>query len=106
MGFSSAEIKEQNPRFGTSLLLANTGTNSAEMPKMINGSFAALFENKDVSNDFARRVSEDLGKTPGNIRNKLQTIFHATNLSRIRRTCDTLCLYIVLLLQDGHAHGF
>ena len=70
MGFSSAEIKEQNPRFGTSMLLSNIGSNSAETPKMINGSFAALFENKDVTNDFARRVSEDLGKTPGNISDK------------------------------------
>ena len=49
------------------MLLSNIGSNSAETPKMINGSFAALFENKDVTNDFARRVSEDLGKTPGNI---------------------------------------
>ena len=32
---------------------------------MINGSFAALFDNKDVTKDFARRVSEDLGKTSG-----------------------------------------
>lgn len=59
------QIKEQNPRFGTSMLLSNIGSNSAETPKMINGSFAALFENKDVTNDFARRVSEDLGKTSG-----------------------------------------
>ena len=62
---SFTEIKEQNPHFGTSLLLANIGTNSAETPKMINGSFAALFDNKDVTKDFARRVSEDLGKTSG-----------------------------------------
>ena len=47
------------------MLLANIGTNSAETPKMINGSFAALFDNKDVTKDFARRVSEDLGKTSG-----------------------------------------
>ena len=62
---SFAEIREKNPHFGTSLLLANIGTNSAETPKMINGSFAALFDNKDVTKDFARRVSEDLGKGSG-----------------------------------------
>ena len=62
---SFIEIKEQNPHFGTSLLLANIGTNSAETPKMINGSFAALFDNKEVTKDFARRVSEDLGKNFG-----------------------------------------
>jgi hypothetical protein len=48
------------------MLLANIGTNSAETPKMINGSFAAFFDNNDVTKDFARRVSEDLGKTSGN----------------------------------------
>lgn len=44
----SAEIKEKNPNFGTSLLLANIGPNSAMSPKIVNGSFAALFDNNDV----------------------------------------------------------
>jgi hypothetical protein len=31
-----------------SLLLANIGPNSAMSPKIVNGSFAALFDNNDV----------------------------------------------------------
>jgi hypothetical protein len=46
--FLSSEIKEKNPHFGTSLLLANIGPNSAMSPKIVNGSFAALFDNSDV----------------------------------------------------------
>ena len=49
------------------MLLDNIGTNSAETPKMINGSYAAFFENGEVTKDFARRVSEDLGKTSGEL---------------------------------------
>lgn len=55
-----AEIKEQNPNFGTSLLLANIGTNSTETPKIVNGSFAALFDSSDVVQDFSKRL-QDLG---------------------------------------------
>lgn len=56
----SSEIKEKNPHFGTSLLLANIGPNSAMSPKIVNGSFAALFDNNDVFQDFSRRL-QDLG---------------------------------------------
>ena len=56
----STEIKEKNPHFGTSLLLANIGPNSAMSPKIVNGSFAALFDNNDVIQDFSRRL-QDMG---------------------------------------------
>ena len=44
-----SEIKEKNESFGTSLLLANIGPNSPMSPKIVEGSFAALFDNNDVS---------------------------------------------------------
>jgi hypothetical protein len=44
----SAEIKEKNESFGTSLLLANIGPNSPMSPKIVDGSFAALFDNNEV----------------------------------------------------------
>jgi hypothetical protein len=53
-----AEIKEKNPHFGTSLLLANIGPNSAMSPKIVNGSFAALFDNNDVIQDFSKRLQD------------------------------------------------
>ena len=42
------EIKEKNESFGTSLLLANIGPNSPMSPKIVDGSFAALFDNNEV----------------------------------------------------------
>jgi hypothetical protein len=44
----SLEIKEKNESFGTSLLLANIGPNSPMSPKIVDGSFAALFDNNEV----------------------------------------------------------
>ena len=54
------EIKEQNPQFGTSLLMSHIGTNSAETPKIVNGSFAALFETDEMAQEFSKRL-QDLG---------------------------------------------
>ena len=53
-----AEIKENNASFGTSLLLANIGPNSAVSPKIVDGSFAALFDNEtdDVVVDFSEKL--------------------------------------------------
>jgi histidine decarboxylase len=56
----SLEIKEKNPHFGTSLLLANIGPNTAMSPKIVNGSFAALFDSNDVFQDFSKRL-QDIG---------------------------------------------
>jgi len=52
------EIKEKNASFGTSLLLANIGPNSAVSPKIVDGSFAALFDNEtdDVVVDFSEKL--------------------------------------------------
>merc|ERR1719481_1753791 len=50
------EIKEKNESFGTSLLLANIGPNSPNTPKIVDGSFAALFDNDDVVVDFSKKL--------------------------------------------------
>ncbi|PSN51459.1 Histidine decarboxylase [Blattella germanica] len=50
-----AETREKNALFGSSLLLAN----SPMSPKIVNGSFAAIFENGDrFMEDFARAFSK------------------------------------------------
>ena len=56
--FGFVEIREKNSSFGTSLLLANIGPNSPMTPKIINGSYAALFENSDVITDFSKRIDD------------------------------------------------
>ena len=56
--FFCAEIKEKNPHFGSSLLLANIGANSHMSPKIVNGSFAALFDNNDVNVDFSKKLQQ------------------------------------------------
>jgi len=50
------EIKEKNESFGTSLLLANIGPNSPMSPKIVDGSFAALFDNNEVVLDFSKKL--------------------------------------------------
>ena len=52
------EIKEKNPHFGSSLLLANIGPNSHMSPKIVNGSFAALFDSNDVVVDFSKKLQQ------------------------------------------------
>lgn len=48
------ETRERNANFGSSLLLAN----SPMSPKIVNGSFAAIFDNGDnVLEEFARTFS-------------------------------------------------
>ncbi|KAF4519118.1 hypothetical protein B566_EDAN010540 [Ephemera danica] len=49
-----AETREKNENFGSSLLLAN----SPMSPKIMNGSFAAIFDNSDVLMEFARKFSQ------------------------------------------------
>jgi hypothetical protein len=52
--FLYTEIRERNANFGSSLLLAN----SPMSPKIVNGSFAAIFDNGDkILEDFARTFS-------------------------------------------------
>ena len=78
---SVSEIKEKNPSFGTSLILSHIGPNSHMTPKIVNGSFAALFDNNDVVHDFNKRIevlrteSKDSGK-----------IFKSTFRQKISRT--------------------
>ena len=52
------EIKEKDPHFGSSLLLANIGPNSHMTPKIVNGSFAALFDTNDVVVDFSKKLQQ------------------------------------------------
>ena len=52
------EIKEKNPHFGSSLLLAHIGPNSHMSPKIVNGSFAALFDSNDVKMDFSKKLQQ------------------------------------------------
>ncbi|XP_047735706.1 histidine decarboxylase isoform X2 [Hyalella azteca] len=54
----------KNPNFGTSLLLAN----SPMSPKIVNGSFAAIFDNNDVLYEFAKKLQQlklDVKDSPG-----------------------------------------
>ncbi|KAK7081792.1 hypothetical protein SK128_016942 [Halocaridina rubra] len=54
----------KNPDFGTSLLLAN----SPMSPKIVNGSFAAIFDNNDVLFEFAKKLQQlkfDVKDSPG-----------------------------------------
>jgi len=58
------ETREKNADFGSSLLLAN----SPMSPKIVNGSFAAIFENSDVLREFARKFTQlrvDVKESPG-----------------------------------------
>ncbi|XP_043218908.1 histidine decarboxylase-like [Amphibalanus amphitrite] len=43
----------RNPVFGTSLLLAN----SPMSPKVVDGSYVAIFDNKDIITDFAKKLA-------------------------------------------------
>lgn len=49
-GISLAEIKKKSPAFGTSLLLAN----SPCMPKIMNGSFIAMFDDENAVTDYMK----------------------------------------------------
>ncbi|RWS30166.1 histidine decarboxylase-like protein [Leptotrombidium deliense] len=51
-----AEIKKRTPDFGTSLLLAN----SPMTPKIVNGSFVAIFDNQDVVQEFVKHFGNSL----------------------------------------------
>lgn len=46
-----SEIKLMQPEFGTSLLLAN----SPMSPKVVNGSYVAIFENPDIIKEFTKK---------------------------------------------------
>ena len=51
---SLREVKKRCPTFGTSLLLSNTPMT----PKLIDGSFVALFEQADVINDYVKQFAD------------------------------------------------
>ena len=58
-----ADIKEQNRHFGTSLLLANIGPNTAMTPKFINSSHAALLENVQIEQDIQTKLKHTSSET-------------------------------------------
>ena len=57
-----SDIKEQNRHFGTSLLLANIGPNTAMTPKFINSSHAALLENVQIEQDIQTKLKHTSSK--------------------------------------------
>ena len=59
---SFSDIKEQNRHFGTSLLLANIGPNTAMTPKFINSSHAALLENVQIEQDIQTKLKHTSSK--------------------------------------------
>ncbi|XP_023333251.1 histidine decarboxylase [Eurytemora carolleeae] len=68
------EIKEKNESFGTSLLLANIGPNSPMSPKIVDGSFAALFDNNEVVIDFSRKLKSMQKDIHFNCRSMLRAV--------------------------------
>lgn len=67
-GLFHVETRELNASFGSSLLLAN----SPMSPKIVNGSFAAIFDNGDnVLEEFSRMSSRfrlEAKDSPGNVK--------------------------------------
>ena len=59
-----AETRKRNAHFGTSLLLAN----SPMSPKIVNGSFAAIFDSNELFKEFSRKIKlcELDESSPGN----------------------------------------
>lgn len=62
--YNFSETRQKNENFGSSLLLAN----SPMSPKIVNGSFAAIYDTADVFNEcmktFGRNLSEAMD-SPG-----------------------------------------
>ncbi len=57
-----AETRLRNAHFGTSLLLAN----SPMSPKIVNGSFAAIFDSNELFKEFTRRLKlSEVDDSPG-----------------------------------------
>ena len=61
--------RERNVNFGTSLMLANIVNSSGpNSPRLINASFAAIFDNNDISKEFVRKFSQlrfNIPESPG-----------------------------------------
>ena len=58
-----ADTKNKNENFGTSLLLAN----SPMSPKIVNGSFVAIYDRDDVLEEFSKTIKlrQDAQNSPG-----------------------------------------
>ncbi|RZB39013.1 histidine decarboxylase, partial [Asbolus verrucosus] len=71
-----ADTKSRNENFGTSLLLAN----SPMSPKIVNGSFAAIYDQSDVIAEFSKTIKlrQDAQDSPG----RRGGIFAAVRLKR------------------------
>ena len=80
--------------------MSHIGTNSAETPKIVNGSFAALFETDEMAQEFSKRLQDlgiDAAKETGMNKlffqnfNELRNLLrhkHETNLNQIRQGKD------------------
>lgn len=70
---SLAETREKNENFGSSLLLAN----SPMSPKIVNGSFAAIYDTADVFNDCMKTFGQlrlHPSDSPGELNDSTQII--------------------------------
>jgi hypothetical protein len=79
----------KNKSFGTSLLLANRPMS----PKIINGSFAAIFDNNDVLFEFAKKLSQfryGENDCPGQYLKKKVTTY------TFKLTCRNIYIYFKL----------
>lgn len=66
-----SDIKRMQPEFGTSLLLAN----SPMSPKIVNGSYVAIFDNHDILSEFAKKfrtLALNTGKDSPAIRRRIR----------------------------------
>lgn len=108
--FLYTEIRERNANFGSSLLLAN----SPMSPKIVNGSFAAIFDNGDkILEDFAQTFSRlrlEVKDSPG----KSEEAKQKMGSSRVQSACrlfllvsclayfSTLKIEVTVLRNVGH----
>ncbi|CAG0895261.1 unnamed protein product [Cyprideis torosa] len=67
------EIRQRDPNFGTSLILANIV--GPITPKFVNGSFAAIFDNQDILSEFQKKISKLKKENAPEFRRKLRGMF-------------------------------
>ncbi|KAK4303684.1 hypothetical protein Pmani_024313 [Petrolisthes manimaculis] len=84
----SLKDTRKNPDFGTSLLLAN----SPMSPKIVNGSFAAIFDNNDVLYEFAKKLQQlklDVQDSPGKgVQTDFSSMYPSPSRGRSRSVDD------------------
>eukprot|EP00095_Tigriopus_kingsejongensis_P005479 maker-scaffold491_size156641-snap-gene-0.28 protein:Tk05479 transcript:maker-scaffold491_size156641-snap-gene-0.28-mRNA-1 annotation:"hypothetical protein DAPPUDRAFT_304481" len=93
-GFNSiSDTKAKDSFFGTSLLLANIGPNSPNTPKIINGSYAALFESTEIMDDLNKKfdgMKQDKGNCPKDKPAGCHIFINAHDASELKKSYDLL----------------